>query len=116
MSGVVAIVILLVGWALTSYPAYVIGTRTNVENAWVAWIPLLGPTIVMLWSIQRPAWLVILAIIPLVNIVFSIWLLITMPHEHGRTRWWALGLLIPIIGTFWYAFTLPARGTVAATA
>jgi uncharacterized membrane protein YhaH (DUF805 family) len=116
MSAVFALVILVVGYVLTSYPAYVIGTRRGVENAWVAWIPLLGPTIVMLWSIQRPAWLVVLAIIPLVNLVFSIWLLVTMPHEHGRTRWWALGLLIPIIGMFWYAFTLPDRATAPAPA
>jgi uncharacterized membrane protein YhaH (DUF805 family) len=116
MSGGIAIVIVIVGYALISYPAYVIGQRRNVENAWVAWIPVLGPTIVMLWSIERPAWLVILGIIPLVNLVFSIWLLVTMPHEHGRTRWWALGLLIPVIGMFWYAFTLPERRTATATA
>jgi uncharacterized membrane protein YhaH (DUF805 family) len=29
-----------------------------------------------------------------------------MPHEHGRTRWWALALLIPLVGMLWYALTV----------
>ena len=103
------LLVVVVSWVAVSIPSYVIGVRRGVENAWVAFIPLVGHVIVWLWSIDRSGWLSLLGLIPLVNIVFSLWLVFTMPAYHGRTRWWGLGLLVPLIGTYSYAFTLPER-------
>jgi uncharacterized membrane protein YhaH (DUF805 family) len=111
----VGFVYLAVPWVVSSVPVFILGQRRRVDNAGVAFVPFIGPTIVMLWSIGRSGWLSLLAIVPLVNIVFSIWLLVTMPHEHGRTRWWALALIVPLIGMLWYALTLDdARGRTTA--
>ena len=46
-------------------------------------------------------------LVPIVNLVFFIWLVFAMPHVHGRTRWWGAALLfLPLIGLYWYALTL----------
>ena len=91
---------------LAGVPAYVIGQRRGVEDAWVAFIPFGGPTIVLLWSINRSGWMVLLGLVPFVNIVFGIWLLFALPSNHGRSLLWGLGLLVPLVGMYAYAFTL----------
>jgi hypothetical protein len=67
-------------------PAYAIGQRRGTDNAWVAFIPFFGPTVVLLWSMERSGWMSLLGFVPLVNIIFSIWILSAMPHAHYRTR------------------------------
>ena len=100
----------LIGLAIISVlggiPAYVIGQRRGVFNTWVAFIPFVGPAIVLLWSINRTPWLVLVFAIPLVNLAFAIWLLFAVPRNHGRSLLWLLGLLAPF-GMYFYALTLP---------
>src|SRR5215471_1586019 len=86
-------------------PAYVIGKRRGVYSPGVAFIPGVGPFIVLLWSISRTGWLTLLFLIPFVNIAFAIWLLFSLPRNHGRSLLWVLGLLVPL-GMYVYAFTL----------
>jgi hypothetical protein len=100
--GVLIVLVLVV--VLAGVPSYVIGQRRGVSDAWVAFIPFVGPTIVLLWSIGRSGWMVLLGVIPLVNLVFGIWLLFSVPSNHGRSLLW--GLLVPLIGMYTYAFTL----------
>jgi hypothetical protein len=87
-------------------PSYVIGQRRGVNDAWVAFVPFVGPLIVLLWSIGRSGWLAILGLVPIVNLVFALWLLFALPSTHGRSLLWALGLLVPLVGIYAYAFTL----------
>jgi hypothetical protein len=104
-----AIVFIVALFVVVSVPAYVIGKRRGVSVPGVAFIPFIGSTIVLLWSIDRSGWLTILGLIPFVDIVFGLWLVLTFPAEHGRTRWWALPFLIPVanlIAFYVYAFTL----------
>lgn len=105
--GVVAFIVAL--FLVVAVPAYVVGRRSGVSAAAIAFIPLVGPTIVILWSIQRSGWLSVLGLIPLVSIIFHIWLVLTVPAEQERTRWWALPFLIPLVNViafYVYAFTL----------
>jgi len=65
--------------------------------------------IVMLRSMKASGWLVLLAFVPLVNLVFALWFLFATPARHGRTRLWGVCFLIPVLGTIglWvYAYTL----------
>ena len=101
--GLLIVLILIV--VLASVPAYVIGQRRGVSDAWVAFIPFGGPTIVLLWSIGRSGWLVLLGLVPLANFMFGIWLLFAVPRNHGRSLLWGLGLLVPL-GAYVYAWTL----------
>jgi hypothetical protein len=102
------IVVLVVVFAVLGIPSYVIGKRRGVEGAWAAFIPIAGPPMVLLWSIDRPGWMVIIGFVPIANIVFGIWLLFTVPVTHGRTAWWGLACMVPVLGYYAYAFTLPA--------
>ena len=90
-------------------PSYVVGQRRGVSDAWVAFIPIAGPTMVLLWSIDRPGWMVILGLLPLVNLVFGLWLLFALPAAHDRSLWWGVGCLVPVVGMYSYAFTLSDR-------
>jgi len=114
------ILVLLFFFFGLSVPAFVVGRRRGVKGAGVAFVPFVGPWIVILWSIERSGWLVLLTFIPLVGLVFAIWAAFTIPDEHGRTKWWALPFLIPGVNFagFWvYAFTLkPAEPTAYAVA
>jgi hypothetical protein len=100
------LIVLVLAVVLVGVPSYVIGQRCGVADAWVAFIPFVGPTMVLLWSINRSGWMVLLGLIPLVNIAFGLWLVFALPSTHGRSLAWGLGLLIPLIGVYAYAFTL----------
>lgn len=99
-------------WIVGSIPAYVVGKRRGLRHAGEAFIPIVGPTIVILRSINRSGWMCIIGLIPLVSLVFDIWLVCVVPGDHGRSRWWILPFLIPVVNWvafFIYAFTLPVR-------
>jgi hypothetical protein len=107
VSGAAVLIFVLIVWVAISVPAYVIGTRRNVSSPGVAFVPFVGPTIVMLWSMDRSGWMCLIALIPLVNLIWSIWFAIAMPQYHGRTGWWAVAFFfLPVIGYYIYAFTL----------
>lgn len=106
------LIAVLVVCVVYSFPFYVIGQRCGVNDAWVAFIPAFGPTMVLLWSIKRSGWMTLLGLIPLVNIAFGLWLLFSVPSNHGRSLLWGLGLLVPFVGSYAYAFTLSPSGSV----
>jgi hypothetical protein len=114
VSGAAVLLFLLIGWVALSVPGYVIGKRCDVNHPGVAFVPFVGPTIVMLWSMDRSGWMCLIAMIPVVNLVWAIWFAIAMPQHHGRTGWWALAFLfLPLIGYYLYAFTLDSGVTTA---
>ena len=103
----------IAGWILGSIPAYVIGQRLGVVHSGEAFIPIVGPYIVLLHSIKRSGWLCILGLIPFVSLIFYIWLICVIPVDHGRTRWWILAFLIPLVNViayYAYAFTIDPYG------
>ena len=100
------VLIILVLVLVAGAPSYVIRQRRGVSNAGVAFVPLVGPLIVLLWSIGRSGWLALIGLLPFVNLVFALWLLFALPANHGRSLLWGLGLLVPLLGIYAYAFTL----------
>lgn len=90
-------------------PAYVVGLRRDVPLPGLAFIPLIGPWIAMLRSIGTSAWAALLVFVPLVSIVFGIWMAFTVPSRHGRSALWGIWFIVPllnIVGFWFYAFTL----------
>lgn len=113
------IIAVLLNYLGASVPAYVVGKRRGARTPAVAFVPVVGPWIVILWSIEQRGWLVLLMLIPLANVVFAVGVALNVPSEQGRTRWWALGFLIPVVNwiAFWvYAFTLKADRPAATPA
>jgi len=113
--GVLIYIVLAI--VIPGIPSYVIGQRRGVESPGLAFVPAVGPVLVLLWSTGRSGWLCVLGLIPLVNIVFWIWLAIIVPQSHGRSGWWSVGLIfLSFIVIWFYAFTLDTGSQGAATA
>jgi hypothetical protein len=72
--GVAFLVMAVIGIAAYIYFAMALQTiakKTNTENAWWAWVPILQ-IVLMLNVAKKPVWWIILFFIPLVGIVFAI--------------------------------------------
>jgi hypothetical protein len=107
VSAAAVLLVLVLIFVVIPLPAYIVGRRRGVRDSWVAFIPLFGSTIVLLWSINRSGWMSLIALIPVVGLFWTIWFAVTIPAEHGRTRWWAAAFFfLPVIGYYLYAFTL----------
>src|SRR5215471_4634277 len=99
----------LVCWVVMTLPCYVIGRRRGVSKAWLAFIPLVGSLIVVLWSMPASLWFLLGLVVPVVLLVV---LAVELPRRHGRSWWWTLGFLVPYVDLlvlYVYAFTLRTR-------
>lgn len=76
--------------------------KLNVENAWFAWIPILGTYIAFVAADEEnPILWTVLAFIPCINIVAAIKLILAWIRICGKlnkTPWILLLCLIPVIG------------------
>lgn len=85
-----------------------IANRTNTENAWFAWIPILN-LILMLQIAKRPMWWLVFFLVPILNIAgivmqFIIW--IDIAKRLGKSAvFGVLAALIPIIFMPYLAFS-----------
>jgi hypothetical protein len=99
----------LVSWVAMTLPCYVLGRRRGVSRAWIAFIPLVGSVIVLLWSMPASLWFLLGLVVPVVLLVI---LAVELPRRHGRSGWWTLGFLVPYVDLlvlYVYAFTSPER-------
>jgi membrane associated rhomboid family serine protease len=106
---VIVLLVPFMGW-----PTYVIGERLDVANPKLAFIPLVGPYIVIWRSIGSSGLKVLFLWIPVVNLAMLIYLAYTVPTRHGRSQAWTLWFVIPLLNIvgFWvYAYTLTPSST-----
>lgn len=73
-----------------------IAEKTNTENGWWAWIPILN-ILLMLAIARKPWWWILLMLIPLVNLVIIILVFVGICQARGKSGLLAIGLLIPIV-------------------
>jgi len=94
---------LLVGvllvYAFVAYCLQVIANKTNTENAWFAWIPILN-YVLMVNIAKKPVWWVLLFFIPLVNIIILIMVLVAICEARGKPAWLTVVLIIPLVNLF----------------
>ncbi len=69
--------------------AFIIAKRRRAQGPGVAFVPIFGPFIAILRTIESSGWASLLLVVPFVNIVWIVLLGLTVPQKHGRTRWWA---------------------------
>jgi len=80
-----------------AYSIMVIANRTNTENSWFAWVPILN--LYLLCKIaDKPGWWLILFLIPLVNIVISIIVWMRIAEKMGKPSWLGILWVIPPLG------------------
>ena len=74
-----------------------IAKKTNTENDWWAWVPILQ-IILMLNVARKPVWWIILLLIPLVNIVIGIIVWMAVAEARNKPSWWGILLIVPVVG------------------
>ncbi|MEM7008631.1 MAG: DUF5684 domain-containing protein [Thermodesulfobacteriota bacterium] len=80
-----------------AYTLMVIANKTNTENSWLAWIPIVN-VYLMCKIAQKPGWWTILFFIPLVNIVIAIIVWMKIAELRGKASWLGILILIPFVG------------------
>ena len=105
---VTAFVVVL--FAVLYTPAFLVARKSDVSAAWVAYIPLVGMWVTILRAAKLSPWLVLIVWIPLIGIVIGATVAWQLPEVHGRSQWWFVANLIPVLGWYAYALTLQRDG------
>jgi len=74
-----------------------IAKKTNTENAWWAWVPILN-VLLMLNIAKKPLWWFILLLIPLVGIVIGIIVMMAVAEARNKPSWWGILMIVPVVG------------------
>jgi hypothetical protein len=73
-----------------------IAKKTNTENGWFAWIPILN-VFLMLMIAKKPLWWFILLLIPIVNIIIGIIVWMAIAEARGKPNWVGVLMIIPFL-------------------
>jgi hypothetical protein len=88
---------ILICYVYMALAVQTIAAKTNTENAWLAWIPVVN--IILLLNIaKKPIWWFILFLVPLVNIVIAILVWMGVAEARHKPNWWGILLIVPVIG------------------
>ena len=96
--GAVFLVFLLLAIVAYVYFALALKTiaeKTNTENSWWAWIPIIQ-AILMLNIARKPVWWILLFFIPFVNIVIAIIVWMAIAEARNKPSWWGILAIIPV--------------------
>ncbi len=96
--GAVAIFMFVIFAAVYVYFALAFQTiakKTNTENPWWAWVPILNVLLVANIA-KKPMWWGLLCFIPLVGIVFGIILLMGVAEARNKPSWWGILMIVPV--------------------
>lgn len=83
-------------YVYTSLALQTIAKKTNTENAWMAWIPIIN-ILLMLNIAKKPLWWFILCLIPLVNIVILIIVWMAIAEARQKPNWWGILMIVPVV-------------------
>jgi len=83
-------------YVYTSLALQTIAKKTNTENPWMAWIPIIN-IILMLNIAKKPIWWIILCLIPLVNLVILIIVWMAIAEARNKPSWWGILLIVPFV-------------------
>lgn len=83
-------------YAYFAYSLMLIAQKTNTDNGWFAWVPLLN--VVLLFNIARkPIWWLLLLLIPIVNIVIVALVWMGVAEMRNKPGWWGLLIFVPLV-------------------
>lgn len=74
----------------------VIANKTNVENGWLAWIPIAN-FYLMCKIAEKPGWWFLLFFLPLVNIIIMIIIWMKIAEIRNKPSWLGILFLVPIV-------------------
>ncbi len=73
-----------------------IADKTNTENGWLAWIPIVN-IVLMLMIAKKPIWWLILFFIPIVNIVMAVLVWMGIAEARNKPNWWGILMIVPVV-------------------
>lgn len=76
-----------------------IAIKTHNTHVWMSWVPILQ-WVPLIKSAQKPAWWIVLLLVPYVNLVALPWLLICLAEKIGRPKWTGLLIYVPLVNIF----------------
>jgi uncharacterized protein DUF5684 len=85
----------LAGYVYMSLALQAIAQKTNTENAWWAWVPIIN-IVLMLNIAKKPLWWIILMLIPIVNIIIIVIVWMAIAEARGKPSWWGILIIIPV--------------------
>lgn len=97
----------LIMYLVGTIPYYVLAKKANHKHPWLAFVPIAN-SIQMLQIAGINPWAVLLLLVPLVNIVFGIYMTCKFLIAFGRSGFEVLILIIPVanyIYLFYLAFS-----------
>lgn len=96
MGGVILVfvVLLIAAYVYFSLALKTIAEKTQTENPWWAWIPLLQ-AVLMLNVAKKPIWWILLLFVPFVNIVFGIMVWMAIAEARNKPSWWGILMVVP---------------------
>jgi hypothetical protein len=93
---VIFCIVFLVFYVYHALALQAIAEKTNTENAWFAWIPILN-LILMLTIAKKPIWWIILFFIPLVGFFMFIPVWMAIAEARGKPNWWGILIIVPVV-------------------
>lgn len=98
-AGAVLLFALVIGAAAYVYfglAVSAIARKTNTENAWWAWVPIIQ-ILLMLNIAKKPLWWIILMFIPLVGIVIAVLVWMEIAVAVRKPNWWGILIIVPLV-------------------
>jgi hypothetical protein len=86
----------LLGYLFMSWCLWKIACDLKVSDEWMAWVPLIN-LFTLFRAADRPAWGVLLLLIPIVNILVLAIVFMRLAERRHRLALYGLLLFIPII-------------------
>jgi hypothetical protein len=87
---------ILVAYVFVAFCLMKIAQKTNTENGWWAFVPILN-IILMLNIARKPIWWIVLLLIPLVNIVIGVMIWMGIAEARGKPNWWGILMIVPLV-------------------
>ncbi len=94
--GIIYFIIMVVGYIYFAICLMNIAKKTNTENGWFAWIPILN-VFLMLMIAKKPLWWFILILIPIVNLIIGIIVWMAIAEARGKPNWIGILMLVPFL-------------------
>jgi membrane-associated HD superfamily phosphohydrolase len=92
----VTLMIAVAGYIYFAMAVQSIAKKTNTENAWWAWVPVLQ-IVLTIFIAKKPVWWIALCFIPLVNIVIMIIIWMAIAEARNKPSWWGILLIVPVV-------------------
>jgi len=93
---IIYFIVFVVGYVYFAICLMKIAKKTDTENGWFAWIPILN-VFLMLMIAKKPLWWFILMLIPIVNWIIGIIVWMAIAGARGKPNWIGILMIVPFV-------------------